>query len=127
VLEIPEDRQYTRWRESSIYDDRFQTASPSITLSGIISSLVKIGQAADFINIVTGVMRDVVPAMALLRSLVYLLASLTVNVFFYVFQKAQSWSASEIESERKSGLQFLNRCRSPSSLSRSRSNSALHF
>jgi hypothetical protein len=28
--------------------------------------------------------------MALLRSLVYLLASLSVTVFFYVFNKAQS-------------------------------------
>jgi len=28
-------------RESSIYDDRFWTASPSITLSGIISRLVR--------------------------------------------------------------------------------------
>jgi hypothetical protein len=45
---------------------------------------------ADFINTVTGIMHEVVPAMALLRSLVYLLASLTVTVFFYVFQKSQS-------------------------------------
>jgi len=40
-------------------------------------------------NIATGVSRDVVPAMALLRSLIYLLASLTVTVFFYFFQRAQ--------------------------------------
>jgi hypothetical protein len=44
----------------------------------------------DFINVVTGVLHDVVPAMALLRSLIYLGASLTVTVFFFIFQKAQS-------------------------------------
>ena len=46
--------------------------------------------AADFIKTVSGVMNDVVPAMALLRSLVSLLASLSVTVFFYVFHRAQS-------------------------------------
>jgi hypothetical protein len=46
--------------------------------------------AVDFINTVLGIMRDVVPAMALLRSLIYLLASFTVTVFFYVFHRAQS-------------------------------------
>jgi hypothetical protein len=46
--------------------------------------------AADFINTVLGIMRDVVPAMALLRSLIYLLASFTVTVFLFVFHKAQS-------------------------------------
>jgi hypothetical protein len=38
-------------------------------------ALLTILLAADFINVVMGVMRDVVPAMALLRSLIYLLAS----------------------------------------------------
>ena len=46
--------------------------------------------AADFIKVVNGIMQDVVPAMALLRSVVYVLASLTVTVFFYVFYKKQS-------------------------------------
>jgi hypothetical protein len=46
--------------------------------------------AADFIKTVTGVLNDIVPAVALLRSLIYLLASLTVTVFFWVFQKPQS-------------------------------------
>jgi hypothetical protein len=31
--------------------------------------------AADFVNTVTGVLHDVIPAMALLRSLIYVLAS----------------------------------------------------
>lgn len=58
-----------------------------LTLIGMI--LLTILLAADLINAGLGVMRDVVPAMALLRSLVYVLASLSVTVFFYVFYKAQ--------------------------------------
>jgi hypothetical protein len=46
--------------------------------------------AADFIKVVNGIMQDVVPAIALLRFVVYVLASLTVTVFFYVFYKKQS-------------------------------------
>ena len=52
--------------------------------------LVTILLAVDLIKTVSGVLNDVVPAMALLRSLVYLVASLSVTVFFYVFQRAQS-------------------------------------
>jgi hypothetical protein len=46
--------------------------------------------AVDFINTTLGVLRDVIPAMALLRSLVYLLASLGLLLFLYVFHKGQS-------------------------------------
>ena len=42
----------------------------------------------DFVNTVSGVLRDIVPVMALVRSLIYLLASVTVTVFFYIFYKA---------------------------------------
>ena len=52
--------------------------------------LLTILLAADFINTVLGVVRDVIPATALLRSLVYLLAGLTETVFFYVFNRAHS-------------------------------------
>lgn len=52
--------------------------------------LLTILLAADFINTVLGVLRDLIPAMALLRSLVYLVAGLSVTVFFYVFSRAQS-------------------------------------
>ena len=45
---------------------------------------------AHFISTVLGVMRDVIPAMALLTSLVHLFASLSVLVFFYVFYRKQS-------------------------------------
>ena len=45
---------------------------------------------ANFISTVLGVLRDVIPAMALLTSLVHLFASLSVVVFFYVFYRKQS-------------------------------------
>jgi predicted membrane channel-forming protein YqfA (hemolysin III family) len=45
---------------------------------------------ASFITILLGVMRDVIPAMALLTSLVHLFASLGVLVFLYVFYRKQS-------------------------------------
>jgi hypothetical protein len=62
--------------------------SAFLALIGMI--LLTVLVTADFINTVAGIMHDVVPMVALLRSLIYLLASLTVTVFFYVFQKSQS-------------------------------------
>jgi hypothetical protein len=52
--------------------------------------LLTILLAADFVNLFLGVMRDVVPAMALVRSLIYVVASLTVTTFFFAFQNGQS-------------------------------------
>jgi hypothetical protein len=52
--------------------------------------LLAILLAVDFIKTVSGVLNDVVPAVALLRSLIYLVAGLSVTVFFYVFHGAQS-------------------------------------
>jgi hypothetical protein len=50
-------------------------------ISGIHRMLLfTVLMAGDFINNVTGVLLDVVPAMALLRSLIYLLANLTVFI-----------------------------------------------
>ncbi len=45
--------------------------------------------AADFIHTCAGILRDVIPMMALLRSLIYLFASITVTVFLFVFNRAQ--------------------------------------
>ena len=59
-----------------------------LALIGMI--LLTILLAADFFNTVLGVVRDVVPAIALLRSLIYVLVSLSATVFFYVFHKTQS-------------------------------------
>ena len=73
---------------------RVHTAAMSLKNAALLASigtlLLTILLASDFIRTVAGVLNDVVPAMALLRSLVYLLASLSVMVFFYVFNKAQS-------------------------------------
>jgi hypothetical protein len=61
------------------------------SLLALIGTLVlTILFAVDFIRTVLGVVRDLIPAMALLRSLVYLFASLSVTAFFYVFHRAQS-------------------------------------
>ncbi len=59
-----------------------------LALVGMI--LLTIIVAIDFIDTIIGVMRDVIPAIALLRSLVYVFASLSVTFFFYVFYKAKS-------------------------------------
>ena len=45
---------------------------------------------AHFITTILGVIRDVIPAMALLPALVHLFASLSVLVFFCVFYRKQS-------------------------------------
>ncbi len=66
------------------------TLKNAALLALIGTLLLTIVLAVDFIKIVSGFLSDVVPVMALLRSLVYLLASLSVTVFFYVFQRAQS-------------------------------------
>ena len=52
--------------------------------------LLTILLAADFIKTVSGVLNDVIPAMVLIRSLVYLFSGLSVTLFFYAFNRAQS-------------------------------------
>ncbi len=59
-------------------------------LATIAMLLLTILLVADFIRTVSGVLGDVVPVVALLRSLLGLVASLSVTVFFYVFYRAQS-------------------------------------
>jgi hypothetical protein len=46
--------------------------------------------AADFLITVLGVLHEIIPAIALLRSLVYLITGLSVTFFFYVFHRTQS-------------------------------------
>jgi hypothetical protein len=45
--------------------------------------------ALDFINVILAVARGLAPAMKLLTSFVYLLASLGLTVFLYVFHREQ--------------------------------------
>ena len=59
-----------------------------LALIGTLLLTVLVG--AHFISTVLGVMRDLIPAVALLRSLVHLFASLSVLVFFFVFYRKQS-------------------------------------
>lgn len=45
--------------------------------------------AVNFIFTVLGVMRDLIPAMALLPKMIYVFASLCALVFFFVFHRSQ--------------------------------------
>jgi hypothetical protein len=44
----------------------------------------------DFISNISNVLGGLVPAVILFRSLIYVIASLSVTLFFFVFYKAQS-------------------------------------
>jgi hypothetical protein len=66
------------------------TVKNAAFLALIGTFLLTILLALDFIKTVSGVLHDLVPPMALVRSLDYLLASLSVTLFFYVFHTAQS-------------------------------------
>src|SRR5579862_6464345 len=87
---------YFSVRYSPLADRPGTVHAPSMTLKNasflglVVTILLTVLVAADFAITLTGVLREIVPAMALVRSLVHLLASLTVTVFFYVFQKGQS-------------------------------------
>ena len=59
-------------------------------LAWIGMALLTVLVAAGFIRDVLNVASGVTPAMALLTSLIHLMASLGVTVFLYVFHKAQS-------------------------------------
>ncbi len=59
-------------------------------VASIGTAVLTILLAADFIKTVSGVVGDVVPALALLRSLLYVFASLSGTMFFWVFHKRQS-------------------------------------
>jgi hypothetical protein len=66
------------------------TLKSAAFLALIGTLLLTVLLAMDFITAVSGVLGDVVPAVALLRSLIYLFASVGALVFFYVFHRAQS-------------------------------------
>ena len=66
------------------------TLKTAATLALIGTLLLTVLLAIDFFDSVLAVSRGLIPAMAVLRTLIYFLASLTVTVFFYVFNRAQS-------------------------------------
>ena len=66
------------------------TLKNAAVLALVGMALLTLLLALDFINLFLGVMRDIVPMMAMLRALIYLLASLSLTMFLYVFYKRQS-------------------------------------
>ena len=62
----------------------------AVLLALIGTVLLTVLVLAHFISTILGVIRDLIPAMALLTPLVHLFASLSVLVFFYVFYRKQS-------------------------------------
>ena len=66
------------------------TLNSAAFLAFVGTLLLTVVVAVDAFRNVSGVLGGFVPAMALLRSLIYLFASLTVTAFFWVFSRAQS-------------------------------------
>ncbi len=66
------------------------TLKNAATLALIGTLLLTLLLAIDVINSVLSVARGLVPAMLVLRTLIYFFASVTVAAFFYVFGRAQS-------------------------------------
>jgi hypothetical protein len=62
-----------------------------VSLLALIGTLLlTIVVAFDFLNITLGVLRGIVPPLMVLRWVIYLFASVSVTLFFYVFSKGQS-------------------------------------
>jgi len=66
------------------------TLKSAALLALIGTALLTILLAVDFTRTLLGIARDVVPAIAVLRSSVDVLAALSLVIFFYAFHKAQS-------------------------------------
>jgi hypothetical protein len=66
------------------------TLKSAAFLALIGMTLLTVLVAAGFIRDVSGLLAGAIAAMALLKSGIHLLASLSVAVFLYVFYKAQS-------------------------------------
>lgn len=59
-------------------------------LAFLATLFLSILMAVDFLHTVLGILDGVIPAVAIVRSLICLLASLGLTLFFYVFHKGQS-------------------------------------
>jgi hypothetical protein len=59
-----------------------------LALMGI--ALLTLLVVANFVTTLSGVMRDLIPTMVLVPSVVHVFASLGALVFFFVFYRAQS-------------------------------------
>ena len=82
------------WRPLANDDESIHTPTMSLKSAALLALigtiLLTVLVLAHFITTILGVIREVIPAMALLTSLVHLFASLSVLVFFYVFYRKQS-------------------------------------
>jgi len=69
------------------------TASMSLRTASLLALIgmvvLTIVLAADFISAIVAVARGLLPAIVLVRSLIYLFAAITVTMFFYVFQRSR--------------------------------------
>jgi hypothetical protein len=65
------------------------TLKTAATLALFGTLLLTVLLAIDFVNSVLAVSRGLIPAMTVLRSLIYAFESLTVSLFFYVFGRAR--------------------------------------
>jgi hypothetical protein len=68
----------------------FMTLKTASTLALIGTLLLTILLAIDFVDAVLAVARGLTPALSVLRSFIYLVASLTATFFFFIFSRAQS-------------------------------------
>ena len=66
------------------------TLKTAATLALIGTVLLTLLLAIDFFNSLLALTGGLIPAAAVLRSLIYLIAGITVALFFYVFNKTQS-------------------------------------
>ena len=87
-------RTSKEWLPLANNAERIHTPTMSLKNAALLALigtiLLTVLVLAHFITTLFGVMRDVIPAVALLTSLVHLFASLSVLVFFYVFYRKQS-------------------------------------
>jgi len=84
----------SEWLPLANEAERIHTPIMSLKNAALLAligmALLTVWVVGSFISTVLGVMRDVIPAMALLRSLVHVFTSLCLLVFFYVFYRAQT-------------------------------------
>lgn len=66
------------------------TLRNAATLAFVGTLLLTIVVAAEFVQTVWGILRDLVPMMKVVPCLIYLFAALCVTIFFWVFARLQA-------------------------------------
>lgn len=67
------------------------TLKTATVMALIGTLLLSVLAAIDFFTAFSGFLVNVVPALSMLRSLVYLFACCSVTVFFFFFSDSQTW------------------------------------